>query len=126
LARVGENRFVKTGEYLRLFGFHHLAMIVMNMASNIKNNVEPVTLPTIETAYWSSRRRSDLYSIGYTPLESGGVVSVATLSYLLAQPLAGHLADKIDIAKTVFGGLLLAVLAIITVTLPCAFLSSSW
>jgi len=102
----------------------------MNMASNIKNNVEPVTLPTIETAYWSSRRRSDLpvylYSIGYTPLESGGVVSVATLSYLLAQPLAGHLADKIDIAKTVFGGLLLAVLAIITVTLPCAFLSSSW
>jgi hypothetical protein len=29
-------------------------MIVMNMDSNIKNNVEPVTLPTIETqlAYW--------------------------------------------------------------------------
>jgi MFS family permease len=32
------------------------------------------------------------------------------------QPLAGHLADKIDIAKTVFGGLLLAALAIIAVT----------
>jgi hypothetical protein len=31
LARVGENRFVKIGEYLRLFGFHHLRMIVMNM-----------------------------------------------------------------------------------------------
>jgi MFS family permease len=45
-----------------------------------------------------------------------GVVSVATLSYLLVQPLAGHLADKIDIAKTVFGGLLLAALAIIAVT----------
>jgi MFS family permease len=41
---------------------------------------------------------------------------VATLSYLLVQPLAGHLADKIDIAKTVFGGLLLAALAIIAVT----------
>jgi hypothetical protein len=29
--------------------------------SNIKDNVEPVTWPTIETqlAYWSSRRRSD-------------------------------------------------------------------
>jgi MFS family permease len=57
-----------------------------------------------------------IYSIGYTPLESGSVVSVATLSYLLVQPLAGHLADKIDIAKTVFGGLLLAALAIIAVT----------
>jgi len=57
-----------------------------------------------------------LYSIGYTPVESGSVVSVATLSYLLVQPLAGHLADKIDIAKTVFGGLLLAALAIIAVT----------
>ncbi len=55
LARVGENRFVKTGEYLRLFGFHHLAMIVMNMDSNIKDNVEPVTWPIIEAqlTYWS-------------------------------------------------------------------------
>ena len=32
-ARVGNDRFLKTGEYLRLFGFHHLAMIVMNMDS---------------------------------------------------------------------------------------------
>jgi hypothetical protein len=39
LARVGENRFLKTVAYLRSFGFHHLAMIVMNMDSNIKNNV---------------------------------------------------------------------------------------
>ncbi len=30
--------------------------------------------------------------------------------------LSGHLADEIDIAKTVFGGLLLAALAIIAVT----------
>jgi hypothetical protein len=61
VARVGENRFVKIGEYLRLFGFHNLAMIVMNMDLNIKDNVEPVTWSTIETllAYWSSRRRSD-------------------------------------------------------------------
>jgi hypothetical protein len=41
LARVGENRFVKTGEHLRLFGLHHLAMIVTNVDSNIKDNVEP-------------------------------------------------------------------------------------
>ena len=52
----------RAGEYLPLFGFHHFAMIVMNMDSNIKDNVEPVTWPTIETqlAYWSSRRRSNL------------------------------------------------------------------
>jgi MFS family permease len=57
-----------------------------------------------------------LYGIGYTPVESGSVVSVATFSYLLVQPLAGHLADKIDIRTTVFAGLLLAALAIIAVT----------
>jgi MFS family permease len=57
-----------------------------------------------------------LYGIGYTSVESGSVVSVATLRYLLVQPLAGHLADKIDICTTVFVGLLLAALAIIAVT----------
>ena len=62
LARVGENRFVKTGEYLRLFGFHHLAMIVMNMDSNIKNNVEPVTWPTIEPSSPTGHRGVDLIS----------------------------------------------------------------
>ena len=45
---------------------------------------------------------------------SGG--ECGELEYLLVQPLPGHLADKIDIAKTVFGGLLLAALAIIAVT----------
>ena len=29
-----------------------------------------------------------LYGIGYTPLESGSVLSLATFSYLLVQPLA--------------------------------------
>ena len=57
-----------------------------------------------------------LHSIGYTPIESGTVVSVATLSYLLVQPLAGFLADKIEIRTTIFVGLLLAALAIITTT----------
>ena len=45
---------------------------------------------------------------------SGG--ECGELEYLLVQPLPGHLTDKIDIAKTVFGGLLLAALAIIAVT----------
>ncbi len=57
-----------------------------------------------------------LYSIGYTPWQSGQVISVATLSYLLVQPLAGHLADRIDIRKTVYVGLVLAAIAIIAVT----------
>jgi MFS family permease len=57
-----------------------------------------------------------LYGIGYTPVQSGSVVSVVTLSYLLVQPLAGYLADKIDISITVFIGLLLAALAIIAIT----------
>ncbi|MBA2585893.1 MAG: MFS transporter [Chthoniobacterales bacterium] len=57
-----------------------------------------------------------LHGIGYTPLASGTLVSVATFSYLLVQPLAGYLADKVAIQTTVVGGLLLAALAIIAVT----------
>ena len=57
-----------------------------------------------------------LHAIGYTAVQSGTVVSVATLSYLLVQPLAGHLADTFDIRTTVLVGLLLAALAIIAMT----------
>lgn len=57
-----------------------------------------------------------LYAIGYTPLESGTIVSVATLSYLLVQPLAGNLADRVAVRTTVVIGLLLAALSIIAVT----------
>lgn len=57
-----------------------------------------------------------LYSIGYTPLESGTVVSVAALSYLLVQPFAGHLADRVEIRITVLAGLFLSSLAIIVAT----------
>lgn len=53
-----------------------------------------------------------LHSIGYTPLQSGMMVSVATASYLVVQPLAGHLADHVNIRTTVLFGLLLAALAI--------------
>ncbi len=53
-----------------------------------------------------------LYSIGYTPLQSGMTLSVSTASYLLVQPVAGYLADKIQIHITVFVGLLVAALAI--------------
>lgn len=57
-----------------------------------------------------------LYAIGYTPLQSGSVVSVATLSYLLVQPLAGYLADTVEVRLTVLIGLLLAALAIMVTT----------
>ena len=57
-----------------------------------------------------------LYGIGYTPLQSGWMVSVTTLSYLLIQPFAGYLADKMNIRLTVAVGLTLAALSIIAVT----------
>lgn len=53
-----------------------------------------------------------LHSIGYTALQSGGTVSVATASYLLVQPLAGHLADRVPSRTTVVVGLLVAAVAI--------------
>jgi hypothetical protein len=52
-----------------------------------------------------------LYAIGYTPVQSGTLVSVATLSYLLVQPVAGWLADRVAVQVTVVVGLLLAALA---------------
>ena len=57
-----------------------------------------------------------LHSIGYTALQSGSVISAATLSYLLVQPIAGHLADKMEIRFTVLFGLFLAAVAIIATT----------
>jgi MFS transporter, ACDE family, multidrug resistance protein len=57
-----------------------------------------------------------LYSIGYTPLESGAVLSVATLSYLLIQPFAGYLADRAEIRSPVLAGLSLSSLGIISAT----------
>ena len=57
-----------------------------------------------------------LHSIGYTAFQSGATVSVATTSYLLVQPLAGHLADRVPSRTTVVIGLLVAAVAIGGVT----------
>ena len=57
-----------------------------------------------------------LHSIGYTAVQSGSLLSVATASYLLVQPIAGHLADRIEIRMTVIAGLLVAALATIMAT----------
>ncbi|QLG94751.1 MFS transporter [Pseudomonas yamanorum] len=57
-----------------------------------------------------------LHSIGYTALQSGVLVSVATASYLLVQPFAGRLADRTNIRMTVLIGLLMAALGVCAVT----------
>lgn len=57
-----------------------------------------------------------LHGLGYSAAGSGLVLSMTTLSYLLAQPLAGHLADRINVRITVVVGLGIAAAAIIGVT----------
>jgi MFS family permease len=57
-----------------------------------------------------------LHSIGYTAVQSGSLLSVATASYLLVQPIAGHLADRFEIRMTLIAGLLVAALATIMTT----------
>lgn len=56
------------------------------------------------------------HGLGYTSFQSGLLVSVATATYLLVQPLAGHLADKFAIRATVLIGLMLAALAVTVIT----------
>ena len=61
LARVGENRFVKTGECFRVFGFHHSAIIVMNTDS---------TAGSAGTRTRNQRlKRALLYRLSYRPAQ---------------------------------------------------------
>lgn len=62
-----------------------------------------------------------LHSIGYSALQSGALVSVATASYLIVQPFAGRLADRMNIRTTVLAGLLAAALGISAVTFATGF-----
>jgi len=57
-----------------------------------------------------------VHGLGYTSFQSGVLVSFATAAYLVVQPIAGHAADRLDIRKTVFVGLLLAALAVMAIT----------
>ena len=63
-----------------------------------------------------------LFGIGYSTLQSGTVVSVGTAAYLLVQPVAGVLADRIDIRTTVVAGLALAALTIMAMTFTAGWL----
>lgn len=49
-----------------------------------------------------------VYALGYSPLVNGLLLTAVSASYLLIQPLAGSLADRVSPALTIRAGLLLA------------------
>jgi len=54
-----------------------------------------------------------VYALQYGPVQTGLILSLVALSYLLIQPLAGYLADKTDVTTTIRVGLLLSAISII-------------
>jgi MFS family permease len=56
-----------------------------------------------------------VYTLGYGPIVNGILLTAVSASYLLIQPLAGSLADRIDAAITIRFGLLLAGACVILV-----------
>lgn len=56
-----------------------------------------------------------VHDLGYDPLATGVVLTIATASYLLIQPIAGVLADRLGAAPTIRLGLLLSGAGIILV-----------
>jgi len=56
-----------------------------------------------------------IHDLDYSPVQTALLVSVVALSYLLIQPVAGGLADRVSPARTIQVGLVLAALSIILV-----------
>ncbi len=54
-----------------------------------------------------------VYELQYGPLQTGLILSLVALSYLLVQPVAGYLADRTDVTTTIRVGLLLSAVSII-------------
>ncbi len=54
-------------------------------------------------------------SLGYNQLANGLIVGAVTISYLLIQPVAGHLADKFDPIKVILVGLVLSAAGVLLV-----------
>src|ERR1051325_5311198 len=54
-----------------------------------------------------------VYALQYSPVQTGFILSLVALSYLLIQPVAGYLADKTDVTMTIRVGLFLSALSII-------------
>ena len=56
-----------------------------------------------------------IHALGYSPFTTGLLISTVALSYLLVQPLAGILADKVNTVTTLKVGLVIGALSIILV-----------
>lgn len=54
-----------------------------------------------------------VYALQYGPVQTGLILSLVALSYLLIQPVAGYLADRTDVRATIRAGLVLSALSII-------------
>jgi MFS family permease len=54
-----------------------------------------------------------VYALQYGPVQTGLILSLVALSYLLIQPVAGYLADQTDVITTIRVGLILSALSII-------------
>jgi MFS family permease len=52
-------------------------------------------------------------TLGYTPFESGVVISIVALAYLFVQPAAGRIADVVDAATTIKISLVISALSVI-------------
>ena len=54
-----------------------------------------------------------VYALQYGPVQTGLILSLVALSYLLIQPVAGYLADRTDVTTTIRVGLILSAISII-------------
>jgi MFS family permease len=54
-----------------------------------------------------------VYELQYGAVQTGLILSLVALSYLLIQPVAGYLADKTDVTKTIRVGVILSAMSII-------------
>jgi MFS family permease len=54
-----------------------------------------------------------VYALQYSPVQTGLILSLVALSYLLIQPVAGYLADRMDVTTTIRIGLILSAISII-------------
>ena len=54
-------------------------------------------------------------TLGYDQMQNGLIIGAATLSYLLVQPLAGKLADRMNPIKIIFGGLALSAAGVVLI-----------
>lgn len=55
-----------------------------------------------------------MHDLGYGAVATGIVLTAASASYLLVQPLAGWLADRIRPQRTIYAGLVIAALAVMS------------